>query len=129
MRCVSCRRVVASYEERYRQVWCLDCLARHPEATFGQRLKALRLAAGLTKIQLREAAGLSPGRIRYYEADQELQEAKEDVKTSPAPLRRFRMVRWMSPKIWVASNVLPPPVGTLMQKVGKSLPRAFFRSL
>jgi DNA-binding XRE family transcriptional regulator len=39
---------------------CLNCLAKRPDAPFGQRLKAFRLAAGLTKAQLADRAGLSP---------------------------------------------------------------------
>jgi len=33
-------------------VWCLACLAKHPKASFRQRLKAYRLAAGLTLAAL-----------------------------------------------------------------------------
>jgi transcriptional regulator with XRE-family HTH domain len=52
--------------------WCLDCLGRHPEAPFGERLKAFRLAVGLSQRQLeshtgvdhRTVAGLEAGRVR-----------------------------------------------------------------
>jgi hypothetical protein len=38
--------------------YCLGCLARHPEATFADRLKAHRLAAGLTLMGLDERIGV-----------------------------------------------------------------------
>ncbi len=40
------------------QAYCLGCLEQHPEATFRQRLKAFRMAAGLTQKQLGERAGV-----------------------------------------------------------------------
>jgi transcriptional regulator with XRE-family HTH domain len=40
---------------------CLDCLAKHPEATFGERLRAFRLAAGLTVQELASRIGSTPG--------------------------------------------------------------------
>ncbi len=46
---------------------CLPCLARRPAAPFAHRLKACRLAAGLTKAQLAARAGLTPQMIRHYE--------------------------------------------------------------
>ncbi len=47
---------------------CLPCLARRPRSTFAQRLKACRLAAGLTKADLARRAGLTPQMVRHYEA-------------------------------------------------------------
>jgi transcriptional regulator with XRE-family HTH domain len=46
---------------------CLGCLRRRPEAPFGQRLKALRLAAGLSRTELAARSGLAPGSLRAYE--------------------------------------------------------------
>ena len=46
---------------------CLDCLRGRPDAPFGQRLKSLRLAAGLSRTELAEQAGLAPGSLRAYE--------------------------------------------------------------
>ena len=48
-------------------VFCLDCLARHPEATFGQRLKAHRLAAGLTLGELSRRTGIPLMQLSKYE--------------------------------------------------------------
>ena len=42
---------------------------KHPEATFGQRLKAFRLAAGLTQRELSKKTGLGPALIVNYEQD------------------------------------------------------------
>lgn len=46
---------------------CLPCLKRHPEAAFADRLKAFRLAAGLTKAELAGRAGMTPAVLRNYE--------------------------------------------------------------
>lgn len=46
---------------------CLRCLAARPEAPFAQRLKALRLAAGLSRAELAQRSGLAPGSLRAYE--------------------------------------------------------------
>ncbi|MBV9123920.1 MAG: helix-turn-helix domain-containing protein [Planctomycetes bacterium] len=48
---------------------CLTCLARPPEVSFGQRLKAYRLAAGLTRAELGRRVGLRSGTISSYEED------------------------------------------------------------
>jgi transcriptional regulator with XRE-family HTH domain len=40
------------------QALCLACLANHPDATFGVRLKAFRLAAGLTLKELTRRTGV-----------------------------------------------------------------------
>src|SRR5262245_11533584 len=45
---------------------CRTCLAKTPEAPFGQRLKALRLAAGLTKAELARQAGITENSICKY---------------------------------------------------------------
>jgi len=49
--------------------YCFPCLARHPEATFGQRLRAHRLAAGLTLAGLGACCGLSSAHVSEYERD------------------------------------------------------------
>ena len=46
---------------------CLDCLRAWPEAPFAQRLKALRLAAGLSRTELAERSGVAPASLRAYE--------------------------------------------------------------
>jgi transcriptional regulator with XRE-family HTH domain len=49
---------------------CLDCLETRPEVSFGRRLKALRLAAGLTRTELCRMALVPTGALRAYERDQ-----------------------------------------------------------
>jgi DNA-binding XRE family transcriptional regulator len=44
-----------------------SCLARQPEATFADRLKARRLAAGLTLLDLAEGIGVPHQRVCDYE--------------------------------------------------------------
>ncbi len=48
---------------------CLICVSKGPRATFGQRLKAFRLAVGMTRTELSAGAELSESMIRYYEGD------------------------------------------------------------
>jgi transcriptional regulator with XRE-family HTH domain len=45
----------------------LCCLANRPDATFGERLKAHRLAAGLTLKELARGAGLRYQNLSAYE--------------------------------------------------------------
>jgi transcriptional regulator with XRE-family HTH domain len=52
--------------------YCLTCLARHPGAAFGERLKAYRLAAGLTQDQLSERAGVDVSRVTKFESGRSL---------------------------------------------------------
>lgn len=46
---------------------CLPCLASRPKASLGVRLKAFRLAAGLTKLELAQRLGLSAMAVHHYE--------------------------------------------------------------
>jgi DNA-binding transcriptional regulator YiaG len=46
---------------------CLPCLARHPGAGLGHRLKAFRLAAGLLQQELAHKARVWEEMIRRYE--------------------------------------------------------------
>ena len=46
---------------------CLDCLRERPHIPFAVRLKAFRMAAGLTQAKLARKAKLPPARIRAYE--------------------------------------------------------------
>jgi transcriptional regulator with XRE-family HTH domain len=48
---------------------CLICVARGRGATFGQRLKAFRLAIGLTRRELDLLGGLPSSSVQYYEQD------------------------------------------------------------
>jgi transcriptional regulator with XRE-family HTH domain len=49
---------------------CLKCLTRCPEAPFARRLRALRLAASMTRGQLAGRAGMSESTIGQYERGQ-----------------------------------------------------------
>jgi transcriptional regulator with XRE-family HTH domain len=46
---------------------CLDCLRARPAAPFALRLKALRLAAGLSRTELAGLCGVAAGSLRAYE--------------------------------------------------------------
>jgi transcriptional regulator with XRE-family HTH domain len=50
-----------------RQVFCLNCLAASPDATFGEHLQAFRLAAGLRIVALAKLADVVPSHISAYE--------------------------------------------------------------
>jgi transcriptional regulator with XRE-family HTH domain len=52
--------------------YCLTCLARHPDASFGERLKAYRLAAGLTQRELSERAEVCISRVTEFESGRSL---------------------------------------------------------
>jgi transcriptional regulator with XRE-family HTH domain len=52
-----------------RSAWCLSCLATHPEATLGQRLKCHRLSAGLTIRELARRSGVQRTVLGAYEND------------------------------------------------------------
>jgi transcriptional regulator with XRE-family HTH domain len=52
--------------------YCLSCLARHPGATFGERLKAHRLAAGLRQRELSERAEVCISRVTEFESGRSL---------------------------------------------------------
>jgi DNA-binding XRE family transcriptional regulator len=60
--CASCETVIVKGRGPWLHngpVFCLPCLAKTPEAPFGQRLKAHRLAAGLTLRQLGKRVGMA----------------------------------------------------------------------
>jgi transcriptional regulator with XRE-family HTH domain len=50
------------------QALCLTCLASSPDADLGVRLKAFRLAAGLTKTELARRLGVATMTVHQYEA-------------------------------------------------------------
>jgi transcriptional regulator with XRE-family HTH domain len=47
---------------------CLACLAKHPDASFGERLKAFRMAAGLTLKVLGQRLGRDHQALAGYES-------------------------------------------------------------
>jgi transcriptional regulator with XRE-family HTH domain len=65
------------------QALCLTCLRRRPNAPFGLRLKAFRLAAGLMKAELADRVGVSSMAIHHYESG-----AREPRWSQLAPLVR-----------------------------------------
>jgi transcriptional regulator with XRE-family HTH domain len=69
--CGDCKRPIemARADRGEREVaLCLSCLANRPDAPSGQRLKALRLAAGLTKHGLARRAGVDAFALLQYES-------------------------------------------------------------
>ncbi|HKI34044.1 MAG TPA: helix-turn-helix domain-containing protein [Gemmataceae bacterium] len=68
--CVGCRAPIASpgaLPSDGDHALCLPCLASRPDAPFGTRLKAFRLAAGLMKAELADRVGVSAMTIHHYE--------------------------------------------------------------
>jgi transcriptional regulator with XRE-family HTH domain len=66
---------------------CPECLTGHPEAGFALRLRALRIAAGLTLTGLAERAGVSIVAIHAY----------EHGRRQPKPRSRAKLVRVLGP--------------------------------
>jgi DNA-binding XRE family transcriptional regulator len=50
-----------------RRPLCLACLANHPDADFGERLRALRLAKGMTHAELAQAVGIAKESVSRFE--------------------------------------------------------------
>jgi DNA-binding XRE family transcriptional regulator len=68
--CRECEGVIVAHRPGNRPslpALCLGCLARHPDASFADRLRAFRLAAGLTQGELADQAGLPKGTVNGYE--------------------------------------------------------------
>jgi transcriptional regulator with XRE-family HTH domain len=74
-----------------RAVWCLGCLSKHPKATFGQRLKAHRLAAGLSLAVLERRSGVDRALLKEYECDRSEPKWRSLVK-----LIRVLGVEWLA---------------------------------
>jgi transcriptional regulator with XRE-family HTH domain len=73
IRCRECERTIAPKAGRGRpngMAFCLACLARRPEASFGERLRAHRLAAGLTLDALAQRIGGQAENLSAYERGQ-----------------------------------------------------------
>jgi len=69
--CRRCGREIAPWPGASRNLgpgYCLDCLPAG--ASFGQRLRAYRVAAKLTQADLAGQIGVPPGMICYWEQDQ-----------------------------------------------------------
>jgi DNA-binding XRE family transcriptional regulator len=71
--CIECHAIIDSPAVQRcdaGETLCLQCLARCPDAPFGRRLRALRLAAGLTRGQLAGRAAMSETTVGTYERGQ-----------------------------------------------------------
>jgi transcriptional regulator with XRE-family HTH domain len=69
--CRRCGQEIAPWPGASRNlgpVYCLDCLPA--KVSFGQRLRAHRVAAKLTQAELAARIGVPPGMICYWERDQ-----------------------------------------------------------
>jgi hypothetical protein len=69
VRCASCGLVAGKMHLRGRRfgpVVCLSCLDQRPDATFAQRLKACRVAAGLTLPEVAQQSGVALGALHRY---------------------------------------------------------------
>jgi transcriptional regulator with XRE-family HTH domain len=51
-----------------RPTFCLDCLAKWPEALFGERLRAFRLSRGMTTAELALKVGISVASLNSLES-------------------------------------------------------------
>ena len=70
VRCCACQAVIATGHhtiEYNRDPLCLACLEKRPDVPFGRRLKACRLARGLTSDRLARLAGVPPNAVRAWE--------------------------------------------------------------
>jgi DNA-binding XRE family transcriptional regulator len=70
LRCRKCKAVIPRLAPSLRRapVFCLVCVDRYP-SSFGERLRAFRIAAGLTVPKLAERAGLTGAAIGVIERD------------------------------------------------------------
>ena len=92
--CLKCKTLITEMRmvaNNNGPVYCMDCLP--PDATFGQRLKARRLAAGLTLEALAKQAGIHFQRIGNYE-----QGRKQPKWDTLAKLIRVFGVEWLAVK-------------------------------
>jgi transcriptional regulator with XRE-family HTH domain len=72
VRCTGCGRPFVSagaLPDNGAAALCLPCLRRRPRATFGQRLRAYRMAAGLTRAELARRVGVSETAVHSCERD------------------------------------------------------------
>lgn len=72
VRCCRCKKGIITGPIQLRNngpALCLGCLAREPAPTCGQRLRALRLGAGLTLRELGKKSGVVWQNLHAYEQD------------------------------------------------------------
>lgn len=71
--CMDCGTIVEPVivlSPRATELYCPACLLKHPEATFGQRLRAFRLAKGLTREELGKRSGMTGSMMGKIEQGQ-----------------------------------------------------------
>jgi DNA-binding XRE family transcriptional regulator len=94
IRCLKCKAVITKmrmFANNNGPVYCMNCLP--PDATFGERLKARRLAAGLTLEGLAKQAETYSQTIGNYE-----QGARQPNWQTLAKLIRVLGVDWLAVK-------------------------------
>jgi DNA-binding XRE family transcriptional regulator len=109
--CCDCQAVIATGHhtiEYNRRPLCLACLEKRPDAPFGRRLKACRLAAGLTVDRLAGLAGVPAHAIRVMERG----------GCWPRWERLVRLIRALGPEL-VTLGLVDGPAGT---KRGRAAP-------
>jgi transcriptional regulator with XRE-family HTH domain len=85
LRCPRCRaRLSPAAGEARVALLCPACLAALPRETFAQRLRACRLAAGLTQVALARRIGVNDRTLAYWE--------NEYHRPHPEALRRLAAV-------------------------------------
>jgi transcriptional regulator with XRE-family HTH domain len=90
--CAACGRPILSAVARPTdrgKALCRGCLRERPAAPFGQRLLALRLAAGLSQVELARRAGLSRMAVAHHER----------AERTPRPATRARLARVLGPEL------------------------------
>ena len=105
--CQSCGSLIGVIHERggrTREGLCLNCLAKRPKATLGQRLRAARLAAGLTQKELGKRIG----------EDRKIIAELEKRRTPSAKPERVELVKKLA-------GVLGVEWGVLMGTMGKQV--------
>jgi transcriptional regulator with XRE-family HTH domain len=71
--CCRCQAIISQVRTaastHHQKVLCLTCLEQAPEATFGERLRAFRVARGLTQVELQRQLHLSANLVARHEQD------------------------------------------------------------
>jgi DNA-binding XRE family transcriptional regulator len=68
--CWGCGAAVADSDKlQGKAVLCSACKTKRPEVTFGEKLRSLRLACGMTQQELADAAGLTRVTIANFERE------------------------------------------------------------
>jgi transcriptional regulator with XRE-family HTH domain len=72
--CRECKGEVCPWNRKWRggmrrqgPVYCLSCLAKHPQASIGDRILAFRMNAGMTQADVQAATGLDGNSLGHIE--------------------------------------------------------------